>query len=327
MILTKKNAFYGAVIVQAVILLYLIIPSGKNNPILDLTRASLAWFFNNNEDTTILLNTTHVCIPLKPTINHKPGEVFLLVLVMSKALNEDAREVIRNTWGSKKQNNKEVIYVIFVTGCTPSIHLDHDVDKEASKYRDILRAGSQEDKDPHEMKRLWFAYRWARKYQPKFLIKTYNHLYVHLPRFVQWLKDTQNPNKLYAGKVHSHVEVNRNPKKPFFVSDKKFSPTNFPDYCSGAFYAFSGKLLKDLVDLEKKIPKFDVEDAYLGVLMKELEVDAMDIDNKLHIEGQLGSDMQSWTNQMYIDIIVIGKNLQPGSIQYIHDRYKSIESS
>lgn len=325
--ITKKNAFYGAVVVQVVILIYLIIPTDKNLSIVDFARASLAWFFNNNEDTNIVLpNTTHVCIPMKPTLKHKPGDIFLMVLVMSKALNEEAREVIRNTWGDKKQSAKEIVTVIFITGCTPSIHLDRDVDKETSKYHDILRVGSKEEKDRYEMKRLWFGYQWVMKQKPKFVIKTYNHVYIHLPRFVHWLKDAKTPNKLYAGKVHSHVAVNRNPKKPFFVSDKQFSPTNFPDYCSGTFYAFSGKLLKNLVELEKKIPKFDVEDAYFGVLMRKLEVEPMDIDNKLHIEGQLGNDVQSWTNKMFNDFLVIGMNLQPGAIQYIYDRYKSIES-
>ncbi|XP_031575262.1 beta-1,3-galactosyltransferase 5-like [Actinia tenebrosa] len=326
MILTKKNAFYAAIVVQALILLYLIIPSDKNHPILDFTRSSLAWFLNNNEDTSIVLNTTHACISLKPTIKHKPGEIFLVVLVISKALNEDAREAIRNTWGSKKETANDLVsYVIFVTGCTPSIHLDHEVDREASKYNDILRLGSQEDKDPHDIKRIWHGYRWAIKYQPKFIIKTHYHLYVHLPRIVQWLKDAEKPDKLYAGKVHNHVAVNRNPKKPFVVSEKEFSPANFPDYCAGPFYAFSGKLLKDLLDLERKIPKFNVEDAYLGVLMKKLEIEPTDIDSKLHIEGQLGNDVQSWTNQMYINANVIGMDLQPSSIQYIHDRYKGIE--
>jgi hypothetical protein len=248
--------------------------------------------------------------------------------VSSKSYFEDNRAVIRETWASKKTKKTDLIsYVVFVIGCTPSGHLDHDVDREALKHHDILRTGFQENKDPYELKRLWTAYRWSMKYQPKFVIKTQYHVYVRLSSLLRWLQESRGSDKLYAGKLHSDVAVNRDPKHHFFVSKKDYSSSTFPDYCSGVFYTFSGNLLKDLLALEKKVPKFNVEDAYFGVLMKTLEVEPTDLDNKLHIQANLGNDMQSWTNQMYIDVFVIGMDLPPSSMQYIYDRYKRVETN
>ncbi len=45
---------------------------------------------------------------LTPTVNHEPGEIFLIILVNTVPKTVDRRDFIRNSWGvyTKRQHNK-----------------------------------------------------------------------------------------------------------------------------------------------------------------------------------------------------------------------------
>ncbi len=93
---------------------------------------------NQDESTTVLT----------PTVNHEPGEIFLIILVTTVPKTVDRRDFIRNSWGgvhetTTQQNDTEnaarAVYVAFMLGRTGNETLDQAIDNEASEHGDIIR--------------------------------------------------------------------------------------------------------------------------------------------------------------------------------------------
>lgn len=293
----------------------------------DIVKYPYAWFYNTNDHeiaTVPTRNETHVCTPIKPKVT--TSNIFLMIIIASQALKEDKREAIRETWAKELENQlKKKVYLMFVFGCTRSVHLDRDIDREARNKPNILRVALNEGENKYEIRSLIEAYRFAAKYKPQFLIKIQDNVYVYLPKLIPWLNDRQKTSKLYAGRVHTKVQVTRDSKSKYYVSEQEYASGTFPGYCSGAFYILSGDLFQEIMKLESKVKKFNVEDAFVGVLVSKLGIEPTDISNGVtHIDERTVHELQSWSNHMFTDVFAIGYNLPPNMLQYIHDRYRKI---
>lgn len=320
---TKKNIFYAVVIIQAIILLYLVL-----SQMVSFEGYSYAWFYNSNQEIQTITNSndTHVCIPIKPKV--VSSSIFLMIIVTSQSLKEDKREAIRETWAKEMDKFTETkIQLMFVFGCTRSIHLDRDVDREATHKPQILRVAFNEGEPKYEIRRLLEAYQFAAQYRPKFILKISDDVYIYLPKLLSWLYNQPNTTELYAGRVATNVQVTRDLQRRYYVSEEEYSSNTFPDFCSAAFYILSGNLFQKIVSLSSKVTMFNVEDAYIGLLVQKLRVEPTDISNTVaHIDERTVHEVQSWNNRMFGEVFAIGYNLPPNMLQYIHDRYRRLEN-
>ncbi|EDO33449.1 predicted protein, partial [Nematostella vectensis] len=198
---------------------------------------------------------------------------FLVILVSSLPNAIESREAIRETWAKSLIANDTKLdsCLIFVVGSSKSTHLDIEVEEEAKQYGDIFRS-KYLDKPRHEIAKIWKSYYWVAKYEPKYVIKTKDDVYIYLPSVMRWLKQRDPKEQLYAGKLINHARVIRDKKDEFYVSWNEFSETFYPDYCSGEIYVFSGNILEKLIRLSSSIAMFEVEDAYFGLLVHRADI-------------------------------------------------------
>lgn len=321
----KKHIFYAVVLIQGIILAYLMLSQIIS---FDITGYTYAWFYNSNLEIHSITkhNDTHVCIPIKPKIT--PTPIFLMIIVTSQSLKEDKREAIRETWAKEMEKfTEKKIYLMFAFGCTRSIHLDRDVDREARHKPHILRVAFNEGEPKYEIRRILEAYHFAAHYEPKFILKITDDVYIYLPKLLSWLSDQPNSTELYAGRVDTNVKVVRDLQRRSYVSEDEYASNTFPDYCKGSFYILSGNLFQNIVDLSNKVTKFNVEDAFIGLLVKKLGVTPQDISSTVaHMDERTVHEIQSWNNHMFEETFAIGYNLPPNMLQYIYDRYRRIEN-
>ncbi|EDO38295.1 predicted protein, partial [Nematostella vectensis] len=168
------------------------------------------------------------------------------------------------------------VYCVFMVAVSDVLSDNKKLHNEAARYNDILRINTVESYR-NMITKVWGGYEWAFKLNPRFFMKTDDDIYVDLPHLVHWLHDPSLPRKLYAGWVLHHGRVMRNPGNDWYVSHADFHERYYPDYCIGPFYVLSGSLLGNILTNKKNVKMFNVEDAYLGVLLRYLHVSPLNV--------------------------------------------------
>lgn len=275
-------------------------------------------------------------VVLTPTVNHEPGEIYLIILVTTVPKAVDTRNFIRKSWGSIRErgiamndtelsNSMKAVYVIFMLGRTRNQTLDQAIDDEASEHGDIL-CMSEKESYRNIVLKVWISFDWARQYKPKYLIKADDDVYLHLPRFFWWIRNVQLPNRLYAGNVHYRAYISRNPKNEHYVSKAEYRGRFFPNYCAGPCYVLSGNILDEFLMLSKQLKKFRVEDAYLGLVAKTARVKPYDAGGRIFVWNRsLNNGVNKWTDERLAMAICIGDSLRLETMKYIHERYLNID--
>ena len=272
---------------------------------------------------------------LYPAIYIKPRKLlkkyFLLILISSSPHDESHREkrnAIRTTWGQcdqlylmyteSKQLPKDIsCRLVFFMGRTFN---DTSIIQESKQYGDILIA-DYIDSYGNITNKLLLTFKWSNQFPPTFVLKTDDDVFVHVPRLI--LKLVTIKDRRYYGGIIWVGTVNRDPKRRHFVSYNTFGESWFPPFCKGAFYVFSGELLPKLLQAVKRIKPFGVDDAYIGILMRELNVVPTHINEFIHVD--LGLFIDFVTDCVMQKTIGLCDGLSAKQINYIHKRIKYID--
>lgn len=266
-------------------------------------------------------------------------QVFLLILITSHPKSSSTRTTIRKTWAgtinSKKLrrkpgksmnigSSKRNVYCVFSLGFSNDVHLDRSVETEFYKFGDILRVDSKDDYKNLVVK-IWGGFEWARSVHPKYVLKADDDVYVNIPEFINWLENPVLPKQLYAGFIHYRAFVYRDHNSKWFVSRVEFPGSHFPEYCAGPFYVFTGSLLKRLVAQSKKHKKFQVEDAYFGVVAKSIGLKPYHAGSAFLLEHYFPpAEIARIPDSRLKELCMMGHGLHEREIQYIHSRYEKI---
>ena len=220
----------------------------------------------------------------QPTFHTNNTSIFLLVLITSGVgkLYSERRNSVRNTWGDKSiksgQRNWERVFVI---GKALSAEHSEEIRQEAAFFEDILVL-NMTDSYKNLVIKILSEMLWSLIHvNPRFILKTDDDVYVHVPRLLSWLDNYANNNyagdKLYGGFVIGDGEVRRGEKRKNRVARDCLAKDFYPPYCTGAFYVLSTDILPSLLKAVERRPAFPVEDAYMGILAQEIGVQPVDI--------------------------------------------------
>ena len=220
----------------------------------------------------------------QPTFHTNNTSIFLLVLITSGVgkLYSERRNSVRNTWGDKSiksgQRNWERVFVI---GKALSAEHSEEIRQEAAFFEDILVL-NMTDSYKNLVIKILSELLWSLIHvNPRFILKTDDDVYVHVPRLLSWLDNYANNNyagdKLYGGFVIGDGEVRRGEKRKNRVARDCLAKDFYPPYCTGAFYVLSTDILPSLFKAVEIRPAFPVEDAYMGILAQEIGVQPVDI--------------------------------------------------
>ncbi|XP_031554449.1 beta-1,3-galactosyltransferase 5-like [Actinia tenebrosa] len=230
------------------------------------------------------LITKNASFPIiKPSITPRliKTKLFVLVIVSSApaGVSIERRHVIRNTWGNfDLYNGPRTWKVVFMSGRTGDEEKDKTLFSESKKYGDILICDYKDDYSKITTK-LLSSFQWAASvkdlYGFEYLLKTDDDIYISIPRLYQWI-DTKGVtmNHVYAGNTYSNYVV-REKNHRHYVSKEDLPYDIYPTFCKGSMLLLSGSLIPKIVKLARKVKRIVPDDAYVGLLMNELNVKAV----------------------------------------------------
>ena len=221
----------------------------------------------------------------QPTLHTNSTSIFLLVLITSGVdkLHSERRNSIRNTWGDKSiKSGRRNWERVFVIGKALDAERSEEIRQEAAFFEDILVL-NMTDSYKNLVIKILSEMLWSLIHvNPRFILKTDDDVYVRVPRLLSWLDNYANNNyagdKLYGGFVGGdNGPVVRVKESKHRVARDCLAEDFYPSYCIGASYIISRDVLPSILEAVERRPVFPVEDAYIGVLAKEIGLQPVDI--------------------------------------------------
>uniref|UniRef100_A0A3Q3WIJ1 Hexosyltransferase n=1 Tax=Mola mola TaxID=94237 RepID=A0A3Q3WIJ1_MOLML len=176
---------------------------------------------------------------------------FLVLMVPVAPHNVEARDAIRQTWGNKNVVQGEVVLTFFMLGSSGVSDVEMVQEKlevENFQHHDLIQSD---------------------------FLDTYLNLTIKTMVIMEWLA-THCPTAAYAMKVDSDISqtrpVVRSKDSKWYVPEEMYPETTYPPYTLGMGYVFSNDLPEKFVEASKTIKPFNIEDAYIGMCMKKLEL-------------------------------------------------------
>ena len=105
-------------------------------------------------------------------------------------------------------------------------------------------------------------------------LKADDDVFINMPAVLNLLNKSSTPKeKLYMGFVYKNPVVQR--KGKWLVTREEYNETHFPNFCAGPGFILSRDVVRLFVDIFDTIPKFKIDDVYVGMLAKKAGVTGM----------------------------------------------------
>ncbi|KAM8853603.1 N-acetyllactosaminide beta-1,3-N-acetylglucosaminyltransferase 2 [Synchiropus picturatus] len=205
------------------------------------------------------------------------NETFLLFAIKSVPGNFLQRQAVRETWGQEISGTRS-IRLVFLLGT--SLEEDPDINLllqfEARHYRDILQWDFHESFFNLTLKLNMFL-QWSLKFcsHASFVFSGDDDVFVNTPALLRYLQSQKPPltSRLYTGHIIRQATPVRDPKSKYYIP-QSFYDGPYPAYAGGGGYLISGDLLKPLYSVSLTVPFMPIDDVYVGVCVKALDVSA-----------------------------------------------------
>ncbi|XP_076137156.1 beta-1,3-galactosyltransferase 2-like [Alosa pseudoharengus] len=218
-----------------------------------------------------LINEPDVCQRQQP---------FLVLMVPVHPGNERARQAIRSTWGNETVVQGKVVTTLFLLGslnsdvATPMAK--EMVYSESARHHDILQSDFLDTYLNLTIKTMVIM-DWLATYCPgaAYAMKIDSDMFLNMENLMSLLLMPQTPKQNYiTGYLMWNRPVVRDHRSKWYVSEELYPKPNYPTYLLGMGYLFSNDLPEKLVRVSKDIKPFNIEDAYVGVCLTRLGIEA-----------------------------------------------------
>ncbi|CAB4045146.1 beta-1,3-galactosyltransferase 5-like [Paramuricea clavata] len=274
---------------------------------------------------------------ISPKVRRTP-DIFLMVLVNSGAMGDTfrkRREAVRQTWGN--HSNCEQIkalgdetlkdlrwLLVFVVGKAGWGTNDDELNRaEARQYNDML-IGNITDNYLNNVIKLYMGLAWASRFDIKYILKTDDDVYVRIPRILEYLVNARFPKPFCGGAAERRsTKVIREIGDKWTISWKYYNETRYPRYNPGAFFILSSDLLNRLFNYVYIRKPFHVDDAYVGVAMRDLGVNVTKISSFL-IQTKMNQRIRKANHCGILRLHAFGHNMEPESNRFLDNRLKAL---
>ncbi|KAK3590865.1 hypothetical protein CHS0354_033794 [Potamilus streckersoni] len=203
-----------------------------------------------------------------------PRNVKILLLISSTPRNFEARNVIRETWGSLCHDSATYLGCVFLLGMNSGSDTEimNALSNEHEQYQDLLMANFT-DSYANLTYKTMMGLKWAvdKCHLAEFIMKTDDDMYVNTELLPMFLKDAK-PTKFMGGFCWAESSPHRNKNSKWYVSYQMYNNSRFPPMCSGTGYVISRDTAKEVVQVSKNIPFFYLEDVYVALCLKQLRI-------------------------------------------------------
>nr|XP_021000475.1 beta-1,3-galactosyltransferase 1 [Parasteatoda tepidariorum] len=221
---------------------------------------NLAWMITQRNLYRYIVpeNNTSLILP-KSQCN---GSIFIVVVVCSAVPNFDARDSIRNTWGQYAASQRNM-QVLFLLGKSSNDSLNAAVANESSKYSDIIQEDFLDTYNNLTLKSVMLL-KWVNQNcgHAKYVMKTDDDMFVHLPNLFKLLKAKGHQNMLLGCLIKGATPV-KDWNSKWYVPDVVFSGRTYPSYLSGTGYVLSRDTVPILFRTALETPFFYLEDIFI----------------------------------------------------------------
>ncbi|XP_034043621.1 beta-1,3-galactosyltransferase 2-like [Thalassophryne amazonica] len=211
-------------------------------------------------------------------INHKDActtmNPFLVLMVPVAPHNMAARDAIRKTWGSEKVVQGEKVLTLFVLGLpSKDINgLQEEVRQENLQYDDLIQSNFIDSYINLTIKTMvimdWLATHCR---IAAYGMKIDSDMFLNIDNLIIMLHKPGIPKVNYlTGRIARDRPVVRANDSKWYVPKEMYPDETYPPYTVGMGYLFSNDLPEKFVEISKMIPPFNIEDAYIGMCMKQL---------------------------------------------------------
>ena len=271
----------------------------------------------------------------QPKLNDEVGKTYYMVVMISSSPHDqkhtNLRDSIRQNWGNcenvKQLNNEYIDFVdkdvtidcklYFYMGLSESEEMNGLNKKELEKYNDLV-IGNFKDSYFNMTRKILFALNWiSANTKSKYILKADDDVFINIPQLVAKLNTVyKHKKKLYGGYVY-FASVNRDKSHRHYLTRDEFPDGWYPPYSKGSQLVISSHLLKPLIQMSTRIKRFQIDDAYIGILMNHMGVVPTRI--KEFTQNQWIHYFIYWISSCDLkQMIGIGDDLTPGQITYIH---------
>ncbi|XP_076094966.1 beta-1,3-galactosyltransferase 1-like [Mytilus galloprovincialis] len=214
------------------------------------------------ESIHLNINNEEICKPSNESID-------ILIMITSSPQNKLSRDAIRDTWLKHTKMNKGNIRYVFLLGESP---MTKQLEEENLQTMDIILGSFQDTYNNLTYKTL-MSFQWATKHcrNAKFVMKTDDDVYVHIPGLKRVIKENMNVlRNAVGGRCQRVSKPIRDKRSKWYASFESFPEKTYPGFCSGTGYVTSLNVLSQIVKISKEVPFFHLEDVYVALCIKKL---------------------------------------------------------
>ncbi|XP_052466992.1 beta-1,3-galactosyltransferase 2-like [Carassius gibelio] len=206
---------------------------------------------------------------------------FLVLLIAVEPKKTDARDAIRKTWANESVAWGLGIIRLFFIGVNQDTQrngskLQHTIEEESDRYHDIIQQDYRDTYNNLTLKTLMGMY-WITKYCPeaKYVMKTDSDMFVNTEYLMEKILKPkgQQTQKYFTGLHMTGFFPNRNNESKWYMPLELFPGRQYPTFCSGTGYVFSGDVAQRIYVASLTIPRLHLEDVYVGICLAKLKIE------------------------------------------------------
>ncbi|XP_064479426.1 beta-1,3-galactosyltransferase 1-like [Ornithodoros turicata] len=222
------------------------------------------------ENATVVNPHPYMFIINKPKLCDAPGEVLVVVVVITGSTHFEQRIAIRATWGraSLQQGFKVANFI----GLPKDKSIQPLIEAEDSVYRDIIQENFTDTYENGTLKSIMMV-RWITEYcsKAKFVLKIDDDVMLNPGNL--WAEVTsslRNFTMTAWGVLAKGRKPFRDPSSKYYLSPSMYKSEVLPDMLFGPAYMFTGDCAPVLYNLSFTVPLLWLEDIYLtGMVAKK----------------------------------------------------------
>ncbi|XP_061839824.1 beta-1,3-galactosyltransferase 1-like isoform X1 [Nerophis lumbriciformis] len=202
----------------------------------------------------------------------KNNTPFLVLMVPVAPGNKEARDAIRLTWGKENPVQGETILTLFMLGLAGGAEQQQKVLQENKLHHDLIQSNFVDSYLNLTIKTMvimeWLATRCP---TATYAMKVDSDMFLNIDNLVLMLQKPSIPKTNYlTGRIMWDIPVIRVKSSKWYVPEEMYPNPKYPTYTLGMGYVFSNDLPPKIVAISKTIRPFNIEDAYIGMCMKQL---------------------------------------------------------
>lgn len=189
----------------------------------------------------------------------------LLIVVCSAPANTNARQAVRETWGSQKTVLGERIELVFLMGKALEPSVQGAILAESQQFNDIIQEDFTDSYYNLTLKSTLMLKLASSNCMDmsRFLFKIDDDMFVNIPKLMRLLIERNNSENVLLGKMMCRTQPIKDPTSKWYCPAYMFNNTYFPNFLSGTGYLMSLDVTKKLYNAALTIPLIHLEDVYI----------------------------------------------------------------